>query len=203
MNNKKKPRGYWTLEKYKEIAKDCKTKTEFFKKSKSAYSVAFRNGWLNDICSHMEKINKPKEYWTKDICINIAKECETRDEFYNKSHSAYNISKYNKWLDELFPINKYYYHPHGFWNIKENCFTEAKLYNSKSEFRINALGAFRACKKHGWLDEICDVIYSGITISFKRWTKEECQIETNKYNSINKFKRKSTSAYNYALQKNG
>lgn len=50
----KKPNGYWAKEKCKEQALKYKTKTEFYKKARVAYSVASSNKWLDEICSHMK-----------------------------------------------------------------------------------------------------------------------------------------------------
>jgi len=49
-----KPKNYWTKERCSEISLKCKSKSEMKKLSISAYTAAYRNGWLNDICSHMK-----------------------------------------------------------------------------------------------------------------------------------------------------
>lgn len=51
---KKKPNGYWTKERCQKEALKYKTRMEF-KSSSSAYDVACRNGWIKDICGHMER----------------------------------------------------------------------------------------------------------------------------------------------------
>ena len=48
------PPGSWTKSRVTEIAKKYKTRSEFMKKAGPAYSVAHKNGWLDDVCSHME-----------------------------------------------------------------------------------------------------------------------------------------------------
>ncbi len=49
-----KPVGYWTKERCQKEAKKYKTKEEFRKGNKSAHGAAQKNGWLDEICSHME-----------------------------------------------------------------------------------------------------------------------------------------------------
>jgi len=44
--------------------------------------------------------------------------------------------------------------PNNFWT-KGKCREEAKKYNSRTEFRINAGGSYGRAYKNGWLDEIC------------------------------------------------
>ena len=53
MQLKQKPRGYWTLDNIKIEAKKYNTRGEFVKGSVSAYSIAARNNWLDEACSHM------------------------------------------------------------------------------------------------------------------------------------------------------
>lgn len=53
MSNKVK--NYWTFDKVKEEASKFLSRNEFNKLSKSAYLAAYRNGWLDDVCSHMIK----------------------------------------------------------------------------------------------------------------------------------------------------
>lgn len=56
MDRLTKPRGYWTKARCHQIAKEYKTRKEFMKERKDAYAAAKRNGWLNEICSHMKAI---------------------------------------------------------------------------------------------------------------------------------------------------
>ena len=60
---RRKVRGYWSIDKLKEEALKYKTRGEFQKFSLSAYSIAHKNGWLDDVCSHMIPQN---EKWTFD-----------------------------------------------------------------------------------------------------------------------------------------
>ena len=55
------PVGYWTKERCRQKAKDYNSKTDFRKGCPSAHGAAQKNGWLDDICSHMI----PKGNWFK------------------------------------------------------------------------------------------------------------------------------------------
>ena len=96
-----KPKGYWTKEKCHAEALKCKTRNEFKIKLGSAYQAAARKGWLNEICSHITPLRKPKGYWTKEKCHAEALKCKTRNEFKIKLGSAYNAARRNGWLDEI------------------------------------------------------------------------------------------------------
>ena len=66
------------------------------------YTFTKRNKWLDDVCSHMIKINKPKNYWTKERCYECALKCKNKKEFHKNYGSAYSSSIKNGWLNELF-----------------------------------------------------------------------------------------------------
>lgn len=61
MKQKKMPHGYWTKENCHLEALKYDTRYDFQKGSKSAYSVASKHDWLDDICGHMI----PQGNWTK------------------------------------------------------------------------------------------------------------------------------------------
>jgi hypothetical protein len=82
------------------------TRNEFYKGSGSAYQSSRRNGWLDDICSHMIEILKPRGFWTKENCQKESLKYKTRNEFQKGSASAYQLSRRNGWLDEFFPKTK-------------------------------------------------------------------------------------------------
>jgi hypothetical protein len=59
---KAKPSGYWTLERCKDEGLKYKTKKAFKIGSASCFSTAYKNGWLEICCKHMEnKYGKGKK----------------------------------------------------------------------------------------------------------------------------------------------
>jgi hypothetical protein len=97
------PNGYWTKEKCKEIALKYNTIQKLREEERKAYEAIKRNKWQVELYSHMERMNKPQEYWTYDICKNEALKYDGRYEFKCKCVSAYKACKRNSWLDEFFP----------------------------------------------------------------------------------------------------
>lgn len=57
--------GVYTYEYCLELSSDCRTRTEFFNKNKSAYHVSLQNGWL-DSFTWLKKParRRPRGYWT-------------------------------------------------------------------------------------------------------------------------------------------
>ena len=44
--------------------------------------------------------------------------------------------------------------PCGYWNSFEKCRNEALKYTSRVEFKKKSAGAYQACLKNKWMDEI-------------------------------------------------
>ena len=91
----------WTIDKVRDEALKYDSRNDFRLKSSSAYVSAHRNGWLNDVCSHMNNKRKPNGYWTIDKVRDEALKYETRKEFEKGSLSAYQIAYRNKWVDDV------------------------------------------------------------------------------------------------------
>ena len=101
MKGIKSPNGYWTKERCAAEAKNYETRKEFKVKSARAYGASLKNGWIDEICAHMIEIRKPAGYWTKERCAAEAKNYETRMEFQNSSHRAYDAAHRYGWMDEI------------------------------------------------------------------------------------------------------
>ncbi|HSG30473.1 MAG TPA: hypothetical protein VLB82_02900, partial [Thermodesulfobacteriota bacterium] len=165
--SKRKPAGYWTKERCKKAALECKHKGEFSKTYSSAYGSALRNGWMNDICSHMKEAIKPKGYWTKERCKEAALRCEIKKVFKKKYRGAYEVSLKNDWLDEVIK-------PSIFWT-KDKCRKTAILCKLRSEFNKKYPGAYNASRKNKWLDEVCSHMNTKKRKQLGYWTKEKCK----------------------------
>lgn len=83
---------------------------------------------------------------------------------------------------------------------KETCHKEALKYKTKVEFRKNALGAFVAAKKNGWIDD-----YTWLETTQKPsgyWIYERCYNEALKYQTLRDFIKNGGGAYG-AAKRNG
>ncbi len=100
MSIKIKPDNYWTIVLCKNMALKCKSREEFKNKYCAAYSFAYKKGWLDECCKHMIKITKPRGYWTKERCLDVALKCKSRTEFITNYSSAYSAAFRNGWINE-------------------------------------------------------------------------------------------------------
>ena len=199
MTYKQLPNGYWTKEKCQEEALKYKTRGEFQKKSKSAYSVTHINGWLDEICQHMTYKQLPNGYWTKERCIEEALKYEMRNDFRINSKSAYLMTYKNGWLDEICQ------HMHreallsDYWT-KEKCHEEALKYKTKKEFKENCRQVYAISCNNKWIDEISTHMFL-LKKPISYWTEEMCKAEALKYQYKTDYIIHSQKAYNIA-QKN-
>ncbi len=119
--SKRKPRGYWNdKERCREDAKGYDTKNAWRKVSSGAYTVALKNGWLDEVCAHMSRGCKPAGYWTKERCHEEALKYQFKVDFSKGCTSAYSIAHRNGWLDEICGHMVIHCKPVGYWT-KKNC----------------------------------------------------------------------------------
>lgn len=98
----KKPRNHWTFDNCKMESLKYKTKTKFQKNSNGAYTSSLKNGWLDEICSHMIEIRKPKGYWTYERCKKESQRYKEKTDFIKNNKSCYLTSYKNDWIVDFF-----------------------------------------------------------------------------------------------------
>jgi len=149
----------------------------------------------------MEK-RKPKGYWTKDRCINVAHLCFSRSEFKSKYNQAWNLCRQKGWMKEACShmVNKS--KPKGYWQDYNICFEAAKQCITASEFERRFPQAYRVAIIKGWRNDY-SWFQSGrdlFALKETKWTKETCLEESKKYNNRSDFKKGSAGAYQKALR---
>ena len=154
MISPQKPNGYWDFKNCFEIAKEYSSRKEFQYGAGGAYRSARKNHWLDEICSHMEEIKKPNNYWTKERCKEEATKYKSKMEFRSKANSCSAMAQRYGWLDEVCSHMEEIKKPNNYWT-KEKCKEEATKYNTRTGFRLNVGGAYGRAYKNGWLDTIC------------------------------------------------
>jgi superfamily II DNA or RNA helicase len=192
------PMGYWTLEKCMEESAKYNTVTEWVKNNGSSYSIASRDGFLDQCTKHMTSTQKPTGYWTKERCIEDSSKYNTISEWKKNSSSALTRASKNGWLDECTTHMKKVTPQ---WT-KENCLEQALKYKTPIEWRKNSGGSYTAAQKNKWYGECT----SHMTNSRKpngHWNiKENCIEEVKKYSGVKEWVKKSCGSYESAL-KNG
>ena len=93
----RKTKGYWNYKTCMEESKKYKSRSEFRKGNGSAYNVALKNGWLDDITWLGE--SKTSKKWNYETCMEESKKYKSRNEFQKGNGSAYKVARENGWLD--------------------------------------------------------------------------------------------------------
>jgi hypothetical protein len=91
-------RRKWSLENVQEVANTFRTRKEFRLEARQAYNAAHRYGWMNRVCSHMERERKD---WTFEECQEVARRYNCRSAFMLDSNAAYQSAYRKGWLDRI------------------------------------------------------------------------------------------------------
>ncbi|MDL2212629.1 hypothetical protein LJC29_01515 [Bacteroides sp. OttesenSCG-928-N06] len=115
-NPKSVPIGWWQDKSHcLEEALKYNQRTSFAHSSAGAFQAAFRNGWLDEICKHMDDYQRENGtykrksgYWTKERCIKAVKECvnngESKQQFKLKYSAASRAILQNGWTEEIYSM---------------------------------------------------------------------------------------------------
>ena len=92
--------GKWSKEAIINSAKQYKTIAEWRNAVESAYAIASRNGFLEEIRSFLSTTKKPNGYWTKERVLSSAKLFKNLSDWKKAEPSAVVIARRNRWLNE-------------------------------------------------------------------------------------------------------
>ena len=197
----KNPNGYWTYERVKEEAKKYNTRKKFQTGSSSAYISSRKNGWLDDITTHMEQCKNPNGYWTYERVKEEAKKYNTRNEFQNNCGSAHFVARKNNWLDDVTKHMERKRKPKGYWTY-DSIKQEAKKYDTRNKFQIGSNGAYKFAYKNNFLDDITKHMDQKNRKPKGYWTFELVKKNAEKYNTIGEFYKNCKGGYSSAYKNN-
>lgn len=82
-----------------EKASQYKTRSQFYNHDTSYYAAAWRYGWLDEICRHMNHNDYSRMSFEE--CLQEAKKYQYRTDFRKGSEKAYLKCWRQGWLDEV------------------------------------------------------------------------------------------------------
>ena len=94
----------WNKETCYELAKKCKSRSDFKKHNAQAYKVSRANGWLDDYTwfrSGFEIFHEEGVMWTYEACCEESKKYKSRSEFCKKCVGGYTRALNRGWLDDF------------------------------------------------------------------------------------------------------
>jgi hypothetical protein len=100
---KRKPNGYWTKSVCSKHAKLYNYRSDFNKFDKVAYTIAYNNGWLDEICSHMKPKASAKNRYIyayefadiKTVYVGLTWNINQRHKSHTHKGTLYNFCKDN------------------------------------------------------------------------------------------------------------
>ena len=93
--------GKWTKEAILASAKKFTTIAEWRKNEESAYVIASRNRYLDEVKEFLTTFKKPNGYWTKERVIESARHYANASDWRKSQPSVAAIARRNRWLDEV------------------------------------------------------------------------------------------------------
>ena len=191
----------WTYEACKKEALKYNSKRDLRKHNNGCYKACYRNGWLEELCLHMEELLKPIRYWTKFMCQEEAKKYKTRTELHKNNPYVFSKASKKGWLDEICSHMEVLQLPKSYWT-KEKCHVEALKYKNRKAFRTNKSNIVRIAVEFGWYEDICSHMPKNNNKPRGYWNKERCAKEALKYKNTTEFVENCKSAYAIAWKNN-
>lgn len=175
---------YWNKERCTKEALKYKSRSVFKKQSSGAFGSAYKNGWMNEICSHMKVIGNRLsrlvyvyEFDDNSVYVGLTHDIDERDKRHkiDKRSKVYQHIKKNK-LKPILTYSKY-------------MTTEDAIVLEREKVKEYQNNGFK----------ILNIATpGGIGGGYIKWTLEKCEKEALKFNSRINFARKNNSAYNSA-----
>ena len=177
--------GYWTKERTVEEALKYETRFEFQMGSRQAWEAAQRNGWLDDVCAHMEFVGSRYERAVYFIRSNI----------YKIGYIGLSMAPQKRYRQHLKTNHK---------NLRPLLQNPHELeiltaFMPKDEAAKLEVESIKKFKSEGWT-LLNSKAGGGLGGSHLVWTKEATRAEAAKYETRGAFQVGSPSAYNAALK---
>lgn len=150
LTRERKPRGYWTRERVLVDARRHTYQAEWIRASSGAFTVARRNGWLQEACAHMTSPKIPMGYWTLETLKADARNYTTRAAWKKASQSSYSTAVQQGLLKECCAHMDRLRKPDGYWT-SARCIESASRFDTVAEWSLAEPAAYDAAKRHGWI----------------------------------------------------
>jgi hypothetical protein len=153
---KKSKARKWTKEAVIADAQQFTSKSEW-RKASHAYSIAHRNGWIDEACAHMTALWTAK--WDKKAVLLDALNYQARGEWETKNSGAVASAKRNGWYEEATQhmpmlIEKW---------TKESVIADAQKYQTRGEWFAKSK-SYSIARNNNWVNEATAHMFT--TLSF-------------------------------------
>ncbi len=206
----KKPSGYWTLEKCKNVSVGYENQADLMRDHHDAYSAIKEHGWQQECFAPMKGKKKPNGYWTLERCKVEAKKYNSPADMKRGNSKAYSAMKSHGWYEICCAEMKARRVPNNFWT-EERIIEVMLTTKTRTEFQNDYPGAYGAATSIGIYERLTKMMVSqGLwkeknTIRRKRtepdqkWTDQMAMDCASHYNSLYEFRNKAPKAYHALL----
>ncbi|MCV2877207.1 GIY-YIG nuclease family protein [Rhodobacteraceae bacterium XHP0102] len=143
------PKKMWTKELVRKEAKKYSTPVEFKRGSAGAYRRACRDGYIQEVCSHMTSSR-----WNREKLLKVAAQYTSLKEFRNSEKGAYLFALKKGLKNEATAHMTRLAAAKNYWDY-ERCAAEAQKYSNRTEFMRKSGSAYNRALSENWIDEIC------------------------------------------------
>ena len=176
---------YWTKEHCHEASLRYEIRNDFRKGNHIAYSIARKNEWLNEICTHMRVVGNlykrciyVYEFPDNHAYVGLTCNMKTRNISHKEQGTVFKYSK----ITGLQPI---YRQLTDYVSTEEAKKLEEEFLKKYTNDKWSILNKNKT---------------GGVGGGYVKWTKEKCKAEALKYKSRSEFADKSSGAYGSSLR---
>ena len=200
--SKRKPNGYWTLERCMEDAAQYSSRSEWNRNSGAAYRKARLSGWLEQCCEHMQVFHGK---WSLELCMESAAKYQHISDWQRGDCAAYKAAYKAGWKDactaHMTPkpvVNSGQFSKgHSLNNVKwdlEACMAEALKYRTSSEWFQCGNASAQVASRNGWMEQ-CGQHFTSPVAAHGTWTSlDACLQDALQYNTLREWREASGGA---------
>lgn len=184
---KKNANGFWTKERCAAAVLKFKSRAEIIKYESGCYDAMLRNGWIEELCSHIPSKRHSRNFWTYDNAKAKTLEYSNFHTFKSENVLLYRILQKNGWVKQLC---SHMILPKG-WTLTDtslkrknisyeyakNCCSKVKC---REELKKEYSDVYRTIYRKGWKELLSDIEIQAS--SYKRCVYAyEFEIKEKKY----------------------
>jgi hypothetical protein len=130
-----------------------------------------RNGWLDECCADMVRVQAENGYWTPERCISRAREFNTISDWQRECGGSFDSARHNGSYDECVAHMRKRRKRGSI--TPEICREDALRFASRTEWKKASPAIFAFARSSGLLDE-CAAHMDGGRLPNGHWTFERC-----------------------------
>lgn len=192
-NKREAPRSKWDLNSVRESALKFNSRSEWKRAAGGAYTAAVRNGWIEQVTSHMAILHPIGRWNNKSAIIDNAKKYQTKSAWMRNSAGAYEAAKRLKCFEEA---TAHMQIMRMSWN-EDKINSSMKGFTDLQSWRDANPNAYAAAHRLGILQEITNKLPRKKRVN---WKKSEILASVENFKTFKHWRLDSAPRYMAARQ---